>query len=509
MRTMAARVRVPASVDWRVGGLIALALAAFWPSCQALWDYWTNDLGFGGHGVLIAGLSLWLLWRSRERVAAAPVHPEPWSLLPLVLSSLASLIFWKASIEELQLLMLPALMLLAVLSACGREVARTLAVPLGFLYFAMPAWNMLAWPLQSLTLWFVRLAAPLMGMPTAVFGASIALPGDMRFNVGLACSGAGFLAQGLAVAALVGELELAPLGRRLRLLGSMAVVALIANWVRVLAIVYVGYTTGMRHVLVTRHHLLFGYVLFVLVLTGFVWLARARAAPAAQRTAAPPPSEPDSRAAVAYISTVLALAGPPALAAALAAGSEPVAVRELRLPSPDSPWSGPLPSSDDLWRPVFVGTHDERRGVYRDLSGHTVEAVAIGYNAQAQDRELVNENNSLAGNGGFAVLSSTRVEGAGQLYREEVVVDKAAQRSVIWSFYVIGGRRFVTSLWAQLWYGINAFRTPPYSALLGLRSACTPSCPAAREVLSDFMRGGRLQPSTAASFAGGDRADAR
>jgi len=484
-------------VDWRVAGLIALALIAYWPTCSALWHYWTDDVSFGGHGLLIAALALWMLWRARGRVASAPLRAQPWALLPLLACSLASLIFWKASIEGLQFLMLPPLILLAVLSAFGAAVARNLAVPVGFLYFAMPVWNLLAAPLQSLTLWIVRLSAPLIGVPATVSGSLIALPDDMKFNVGLVCSGAGFLAQGLAVAALLGELEQASLARRLRLLGAMAVIALLTNWLRVLTIVHVGYATGMRHVLVTRHHLLFGYVLFVLVLVLFVWIARQRSPDVPLVVAAAPGARRQARAA--YLAALVTLAAPPLLAVllGLAAGAAPA--RALRLPAGRAAWNGPLAAVDETWRPVFVGAHDEWRAAYRDPAGHAVEVIAIGYPAQAQDRELVNEGNSLVGNGELTLLGSARASGGGQPLREDLVADERAGRSLIWSFYVIGGRPFVTPLWAQLWYGWHAFGAPPYSALFAFRSACAPSCAAARAVLADFtqvMRPGLFAATT-------------
>ena len=467
-------------------GLITVTLVAYWPSTAGLWHYWTDDLFFGGHGLFVAGLAVWLLWRARERIAASPTRREPRALPLLILCSLVSLIFWKASIEELQFLMLPALVLLGVLGAFGPSVMRSVAVPVCFLYFAMPVWNLLAGPLQSLTLAVVRLVAPAIGVPAAVSGSLIYLPDDMKFNVGLVCSGAGFLVQGVAVAALLGELEEASWGRRLRLMGSMAIVALATNWIRVLAIVQIGYSTGMRHVLVTRHHLLFGSVLFTVVLVAFVWVARQRTLPEAPQCARPA-LRPNAQGAAGYLTAISALVAAPLLAAVLAVAAGSVAARELRLPAGRAEWTGPFETTDQTWQPVFVGTHEEWRGTYLDRSGHTVEIVAIGYNAQAQGRELVNEDNSIIGNDRLTPLASSRVTEDGKLYREDVVADAHALRSVIWSIYLIGDRPIATPLFAQLWYGMNAFGTPPYSALFAFRSACSPSCATGRTVLADFV----------------------
>jgi EpsI family protein len=481
------------AIDLRIAGLIAIAICAYWPTSSALWHYWTDDLGYGGAGLLVAALSIWLLFRARDRIALLPVHSQPWALALLVPCSIALLIFWRAGISSLQLLMWPALILLAVWSAFGTAVTRAIAVPVGFLYFAMPAWGVLAPPLQSLTLWIVTWLAPAVGVPATVVGTGIYLPGDMRFSVELPCSGVGFLAQGLAVAALLGELEQAPLRRRLRLLASMALVALVTNWIRVLTLIQVGYTTQMRHVLVTRYHLLFGYVLFVLALVLFVWVATRRALPNAPQTApAARATRPPARDL--YVTSLVALVAAPILVGILAwSADDQAAAGQLRLPAGRAEWRGPLATSDDNWQPVFIGLHEQQRGAYRDLAGRNVEAVAIGYHAQTHGRELVNEGNSLVGNGRLTVLTAAVVDRGGSAYREEVVVDERGQRSVIWSFYDIGGRPFATPKLAQLWYGVHALDAAPYSALFAFRTACSPDCAQARDALTDFVRAAGTQ----------------
>ena len=472
-------------------GLIAVAIGAYWPTSRALWEYWTDWL-FGGHGIFVAVLALWLLYRAKHRIALAPRQSQPWVLLPLVLCSIATLIFWRAGIQSLQLLLWPVLILLAVLAAFGSAVTRVIAVPVCFLYFAMPAWNLLAQPLQSLTIWAVRLLAPAIGVPATISGNLIYLPGDARFSVELACSGIGFFVEGLAVAALLGELEQAPLRRRLRLLATMVGVALVTNWVRVLTIVQVGYATQMRHVLVTRYHVLFGYVLFVTVLLLFVWLATRHELPPA---AAPmPPGSAPVPAPGSYTRAVLALAAAPlavALIALSAAGHE--VVHTLRLPSGQTNWGSPIATADGSWRPIFNGPHQERRGTYQDRAGRRVEALAIAYEAPAPGHELLAQGgNSLLGEGGLTSLRAGLIEVDGR-YREDLVIDDHGLRSVIWSFYDIGGHAFVAPRLAQLWYGVHALGAPPYAVLFAFRAACVPSCAEARRTLGDFARAMRPQ----------------
>jgi len=237
--------------------------------------------------------------------------------LLLVPCSAASFAIWRSGIPSLQLLLLPALILLAVLTAFGGAVARVTVVPVCFLYFAVPAWDLLGPPLQSLTLSIVSWLAPAIGIPATISGTYVLLPGNMRFEVSLACSGSGFLMEGLAVAVLVGELEQATVARKLRLIAAMVVVALVTNWVRVLALIEIGYATGMRHVLVTQYHVLFGYVIFVLVLSAFVWIA-AYTRPTAARADWAAIATASQRRESAFLPALLGLAVVPVLVGVLA-----------------------------------------------------------------------------------------------------------------------------------------------------------------------------------------------
>jgi exosortase len=205
----------------------------------------------------------------------------PWALLLLVPAGICALWAARAQIPALQLLLLPPLIMIAVSAAFGLRVARIILVPVAFLYFAAPVWNLvLTAPLQALTTQVTALIAPALGLPVTLVGNTISFPGGATFTVTEACSGATFLVQGLAVATLLGELERAPVARRVRLLLSMMPVALLANWLRVLLILGLGYGTNMRSPLATSDHVVFGFAIFFFVLVLYVWAATRKPLPA-------------------------------------------------------------------------------------------------------------------------------------------------------------------------------------------------------------------------------------
>lgn len=471
-----------------LAGLIAVALVAYWPSTAALSGFWEHQY-LGGHGPLVAAISLWLIVRARRELARSAAQPSAWGFAGLILCSVASVIFWRASIEELQMLLLPLILFFAVLAALGGGSARILAFPIAYLYFAEPPWHLLTAPLQALTLQAVRVLAPLVGMPARVAGNLVHLPGGVTFEVTPLCSGVNFLVVGLAVAALIGELERAPLRRRAALLGSMAVLAVVGNWARVLIIMGLGYAAGMHQVLVTRGHVLFGWILFSLMMFAFAWFASRPHTPADDRTVPAIPNASLNEPVQGLVAAVALLLAAPILARAVpAAVGGALAPLALRLPDAPAGWRGPLSASVGRWKPEFVGAHSEWHAVYQDASGANVEVLAIGYPSQGEDRELVNEGNSLLGSGDFSALAAGTVT-RGELPHIEVVASDGKERPfVLWSVYDIGGRKFVTPLFSQLWYGVRSLGGAPYSVLFAYRTECEPSCEAARARLERFMR---------------------
>jgi EpsI family protein len=470
-------------------GLVLIALAVYWPSATGLWAYWLQVDGTTQYGMLIAALSVWLLARSWNALAAAPVEPAPWALPALLLVSAGSMLFWRAGIETLQLALLPVLLLLAVLAAFGTRIARIVAFPVLFLYFAVPGWGAL-WPsLQQLTILAVSVIASLVRLPAHFSGDIVTLPGAAVFEIGSKCSGVEFLIVGLAVAALIGELERACVRRRVWLMALMGSLALVSNWVRVFLIVLIGYASHMRNPLATDSHLLFGWLVFASALLGYLWLAPRRARPVRDSEDTAGAEEGQSRYVTpGGVAAVAALISFPAWVYAmdLAHGSG-ASTMTVGLPRARAPWSGPKPGADAQWQPRFGGAHFERQWQYEGTDGRSIEVEVVGYARQQQGRELVSEENSLVGTHGLSVIDYGLARAGGERFRELTAEDRAGHRSIIWWIYDIGGRRFATPVLSELWYGLKALVRPPRSVLYAFKAACEPSCGAARATLGRFI----------------------
>ena len=481
----------------KVGLVLALVAALYWPDTVALGRFWLHEDFNSRGGVLIACLSVFLLVRARGRFERIAIGPAPWACLPFIACAAASLICWRAGILTLQLFFLPPILWLAVLCVFGWQAARAAAFAIAFLYFALPGWDVLRPVLQQVTAHAMAVIGPLVGLPLTISGTAVSMPGGVRFTIERACSGADFLAVGLAVAALHGELEQASLRRRAGLAGGMVLLAILSNWLRVLLILAIGYLSHMHSALATRGHVAFGWVIFACALLLFVWAAGrggrtesdAPAAAARYAGAVAAASTHRGRPVWRYGMVVTALLAIPAFVYVSLLESEAHAdPAVLELPPGRTPWRGTAGFTDPLWQPTFVGAHAEQRARYESGDGRVVEVVAIGFARQTRGAQILNDENSLLGDHGLEIEAVGLARDGGIPHGEVIARDSAGRRSLVWSVIDIGGHLFGQPLFSQLWYGAHSIAGTPYSALFALKTPCNASCDAARSVLAEFLR---------------------
>jgi len=480
---------LPPPVALVLGFWVAVALV-YWPSTLELHRLWTDWPGEAyTHGYLICLLSLW-----RKRLAATPISPEPLALIPLALMSVAWLWFWRAAIQELQLLVLPVILYAALFAALGRRMARAVAFPLCLLYFAMPLWGDINPLVQALSAKMTGLLIWMTGIPAYMDGDFIRLPGG-AIEIAQSCSGIHELVVGLALAAVYGKLSGERWRRRLQWLAVMGALSLAVNWVRIFTVVIAAYETNMASSLV-KHHYWLGWWLFAFVFAAFLWWT-GRTAPATR--AHSPDEEQDASsplpgstigsgstigASIALSLAVLAIM--PALAYGMDwANSEAANAVAMQWPAAPKGWTGPISAASGEWQPHFVDSSGESLMRYTDSSGQPVDAFAVAYRVQTQLAKLLGYRNDLLGHPErMRQLSMRMVDSPVGRWQEIVALDADGSRSLIWTRYRIGNRVFARPRTSQLWYGLAAIVSPPVSSLTALRTACVPDCKAAGTRLS-------------------------
>jgi exosortase len=265
-----------------IAALVGLISAAFLPSVRSLFSIWNGDhYRTYEHGFLILGVSAWLLIRQRQ-VMGSLLRSPSWIALALLVTAV---LLWFAAIyydvEALHQAVLPAAFFLGTWAILGWPIARLTAFPFAYLYFANPGWSQLNDLLVRMAVAVERAMLWLSRIPCEVQGALVHIP-EGTFEVEPGCNGLSFLLVATAVAALIAHLERLPMRRGAQLVAIAALVAFLANTIRIHSIILIGHFTRMTHPIVADHKL-FGWMIFAVCLAAFVFIVRRRlpAAPGA------------------------------------------------------------------------------------------------------------------------------------------------------------------------------------------------------------------------------------
>lgn len=470
-----------AAVAWnRCVILLLVTAAAYFQTWADLWPLWHNKNATYTHGVLIAALFLWLVWRTRTRLAGVPVSPAP-LVLPLVLVlSLAWLFVAHANIRIAHTMLWPVLAFAVLWAGTGWRVARVLAFPLGFLYFAIPFWDYLEPGLQAIASNVVGFLIRLSGTQASVEGPYILLP-STTIHIALTCSGAHFLAVSLAMGALAGEIRGDTIGTRLIIMALAGFLSIAFNSLRILLIVLAHMHPTLQQAFETIGHLTFGWWVFaldvVVLVVALRFIPASTPRPAQPLAAAPLHDAGQNIWWYATIGVALAL---PALSW--------IAGDLDRYPAPPA---GPIGMSDatqtiapDLrWQPAYDGVAWQHRVAYLTPGGHVIELYRNEYHRQSQGRELVSSGSGLFDHSAFTMSAPVRTllarEGAPPIDANRLELTDQSGRT--WSAlytYLVDDEAIPGSWRAQLLTAWRSLYSRPAAGVLALATPCIPDCAA-------------------------------
>ena len=469
---------------------IVAALLAVWPAAQSLGRYWNGILDYE-HGWLIAATSAgWLLWR-RAGLDGETVRPRLWGSAALLGVLLVWLLAYRGSNDMAYQLLLPAVLWLAVVAAAGLPVARHAAPPLAYLYFAIPVWDYLLPYLQRMTVAVSELGLGLMGIQAHVLGDRVTIP-EGTFEIAEGCSGKRYLLVALALAGLVGVANRLSRRRLLGLFAASAGLALLANWIRVIVVIYAGHKSAMRHYLVTVEHQTFGLEVFVVLIVAIGllgrWLAPAPGS-ATVRPAEPGTSVQWQPLATPLYAPFILMAAFMALMSVLPGVSPRGPVRLGGMPVLAERWSGPLPAAPG-WHPYFPGANDAVRVAYTSSSG-TVEVYVNVYGEQVHGSKPDYYENSLLTPGDWEPVERP---GIGRLLQAALGASPltltarstSSEQWVIAYGYAVAGHVTGNALFSQLHYGALTVTGPAGSGVIGVAARCQDDCDFARGLVADF-----------------------
>lgn len=435
--------------------LAALCLAALLLYRDTAWsmvEIWSRSETFT-HAFLVPPIVAWLIWRDRARIRACVPKPAPWVLLPMAGAAL----LWVAGellfANALSQFAFTALLVLIVPAVAGLAVARAMAFPLLFAFFAVPVGEFMLPVLMSTTADFTVAALRLTGVPVYREGQQFMIPTG-NWSVVEACSGVRYLIASAMVGTLFSYLNFRGLRRRLLFVGFALGLPIVANWLRAYLIVMLGHLSGNR-IAVGVDHLIYGWVFFgavmlLMFMLGARWADANGPQPAPSLAARPVPPLPSLGWGWPAITAVL-LALPP-LALSTAASPSPASV-DVRLSAVEVPGWREV-DAEPGFRPVFVGAAATRLTGY-ERDGRRVSVYFARYQHQDRERKLASSVNTIVTSEDerWVVTDVSRRDGAipwqeTRLRTRPVFVQEASR--VAWRLYLVDGAWVASDAQARL-----------------------------------------------------------
>ncbi|MDB4470840.1 exosortase/archaeosortase family protein [Deltaproteobacteria bacterium] len=186
--------------------LILLIAVVYADTFQGLFYDWSNDENYS-HGFLVPAISAYFAWQVRDELQKLAVKPLNSGLLLIIFALLVLFAGVSAQVDFALRTSFVFLLCGIVLFLLGWQWFKTLALPLGFLFFMIPlpyiVYDSMAFPLKLFVAKFSVISLKLMGVIVLREGNIIMFP-ETVLEVADACSGLrslmSLLALGVALA---------------------------------------------------------------------------------------------------------------------------------------------------------------------------------------------------------------------------------------------------------------------------------------------------------------------
>ncbi|MDB4806529.1 EpsI family protein [Pseudomonadales bacterium] len=464
--------------------LVITLLGSFWPTFVELHHRWSDLDGSYSYGYVVPLMAAYMLWL---RLPAAALASASISTVLTRLGSLAAAVIalsatlaWAMSYltftGAIAQLMLPIIFLSLMILLLGIPTSRKLLLPIVFLFFAIPVWEVLIEPLRMVAVFVTEQLLLLWQIPALLNGYSIQLTSGVVVIAG-GCSGLNFLMTGLVIGVFYAFSFLSGKGRWIAIV-LIVILSLIANWVRIFLLVLIGHYSEMQHPLMQEHGT-FGWVIYAVALAIYFVLMNVvekslasteGTISAASNTPSPSFSAENSalfnrRFFIGCL--VAALCSFVALFARIeqSDGSN----KALGFSMGDRLWQ----SEQSDWLPAYKGYDEIQSWRYTGSNDLDVRLVTANYYEQTQGKELIHDSNQLAAKG---VDSRANVQLSNGIELTHSILRDGAQKRHLYTVFRVGDYYTISPLEAKLYQVAANFQGDERAALLVFTFECALGC---------------------------------
>ncbi|MDP1898937.1 MAG: exosortase A [Rubrivivax sp.] len=393
---------------WRTALPVFLLLVAaigllYRDTAMVMAGIWWRSETFA-HCMLVLPISLWLVWRRREPLAALTPQAQPWVLLPLLAVATVWLLSDLVVVNAGAQFAFVAMLVLTVPAVLGLAVAREILFPLLFLFFAVPFGEFAVPTMMELTADFTVYALQVTGVPVFREGQNFVIPTG-SWSVIDECSGVRYLMASFMVGTLFAYLNYRSYLRRTVFMAVALVLPILANWFRAYIIVMLAHLSGNRIATGVDHILygwvFFGLIIFIMFIVGARWSQpddlHSGAGTASGRSGSSGAQPGAARRMLAVALCGAFIAWLPHLAVAgLQRAEGTAAPARIDLPARLAGGWSSEGAQLTAWAPEFGNPSAEASRVYAAAAG-TVGVHLYYYRGQGEGRKVVSSQNALVG----------------------------------------------------------------------------------------------------------------
>ncbi len=447
--------------------LLVCLFVLHWNTIGFLFTYWWDSSTYG-HGILVFPLSIFLIWKKRSELDLAQYSP---SLLGLFLFVLFGIGWWAGYWVDVAIIKQLAFfgMVGAIFwSMLGWRTTSIYLLPLVLPLFALPLWSPLTPLLQYLTTQAVSFSLSLIGIPIYVEDHFIHIP-EGKFSIEEVCAGLRYVLAAVLVALVYVYLHIHQLRSRLVFVGSVILLSLIVNWIRVFVVILAGHLTNMTHSFVTDHAD-FGWWLFAFTLIPIFWfggyLVNKEQKTARRQDASDPEIQNDTAHNVSINNSSARYVFPALLIFMLIIPLSGFYLKErnrqvldsplidLQAPKPSGQWSGPYEVQQNSVQPVFQGSDREVIASYKKDGNEAILYMAQ-YLFQEQGKELIAEYNRPYNTSIWRPVSNGKrqiklPDGSIIEAREVIIKNEQGKTQILWYWYSIAGINTISPVEAKI-----------------------------------------------------------
>ncbi|UZE94368.1 exosortase A [Alkalimarinus alittae] len=475
-------------------GFLSLFIYAYYTTLVDLWARWNKFDESYSHGILVLGISAFYLLAKFKSIPSLALKPAWFGVVLIFGSSVLWLLAYYASIEAIQQLLLPWLIWLFCYSLLGWNTAKHVIFPIGFLYFAIPFWDVFTVPLQYITTDINGYLLALVGVEAHIEDVFVTISVG-KFEIAGGCSGLRYLIISITLTSLYSYLNFTRIKSAATLILIGILLALLANWIRVFIIILAGHVTHMESSLINEHDH-FGWLVFAITLIPLFFIANKlertheEGDVAVQAPAEEPANQHSTNTAIALlysaVAFVAAFAAPLYAINSMGNNTSNHKTIDVKVDSTLGEWHRSYLNSSLISPPDFKSPDSQFDAIYSN-GENTIQLSIRSYIQQAPGKELINFNNRLYDQDAFITTSSGRLSIEDNDFSYTVIKNRKGQRELIGYQYLVSYMATSNRIGAKLLEVVRPLVGSPESTLIYTRIQCESDCNSEKASVINFI----------------------